>query len=428
MAFATISRSRLEGELIPPPSKALAWRMVWGLCLGKGGAISNVPVDDDIKALAALAKQFGADVKIKDDVVDVFGPGLPKVHPSYDCKGNTKASRMMIPLSILFSQPTKLVNTDIPRLNHQFLDELSAVSGIRVTNLKDRITIQGPFLSEYIALNNRPGVFWAPAFMMAMPLAKQEQMFFLDDFVSTHPAIKDTLNVFEFFDIDYYYSEEKGVLTIPADQYYPQRYDSVPADWSIGSYYITALLFAGKGEVRLADIANQPEATLFYIFKGVGLLKDDKKKGTLLVESTGSYDFPKEFDPRPYPTLLPLLVLLCTKAKQAVRLGPLAPLSPRSIFRLRHTAKELKKIGAHIEFVADGIVITPSKLTGGEVDARKDGRIAMALTLAGLICQKPLKVENLDGAFKLDPGFFSKLQKIGARIDLNTNPIKQLLQ
>ena len=82
--------------------------------------------------------------------------------------------------------------------------------------------------------------------------------------------------------------------------------------------------------------------------------------------------------------------------------------------RIKTTVQELKKLGADIIETPNGFVINgQNKLIGDcEVETFQDHRLAMSLFVAGLICQKPICINNFEWVNISFPEFeelFSKL-------------------
>ena len=77
---------------------------------------------------------------------------------------------------------------------------------------------------------------------------------------------------------------------------------------------------------------------------------------------------------------------------------------------------ELRKMGAIIEELPDGLKISPSILKGSEVTSHSDHRIAMALAVAGLGALGQTKIIDIQCIHKSFPGFVKAFQDLGANI------------
>jgi 3-phosphoshikimate 1-carboxyvinyltransferase len=76
---------------------------------------------------------------------------------------------------------------------------------------------------------------------------------------------------------------------------------------------------------------------------------------------------------------------------------------------------ELRKMGADVEELPDGMVIRSSKLHGAEVESHHDHRIAMALAIAGLNAEGLTIVKHAESAAVTYPEFIEDFQRLGAK-------------
>jgi 3-phosphoshikimate 1-carboxyvinyltransferase len=95
------------------------------------------------------------------------------------------------------------------------------------------------------------------------------------------------------------------------------------------------------------------------------------------------------------------------------------PTTIRNVAHIRHKesdrlaalATELRRVGAEVEELADGLTITPRPLHGATIETYNDHRLAMSLALVGL--KVPGVVINNPGCVaKTYPGFFADLEKL----------------
>jgi 3-phosphoshikimate 1-carboxyvinyltransferase len=79
--------------------------------------------------------------------------------------------------------------------------------------------------------------------------------------------------------------------------------------------------------------------------------------------------------------------------------------------RLAALAAELRRLGAGIEELPDGLTITPRRLRGAAVETYDDHRMAMSLALVGLRVPGVV-IENPACVTKTYPGFFADLERL----------------
>jgi 3-phosphoshikimate 1-carboxyvinyltransferase len=79
--------------------------------------------------------------------------------------------------------------------------------------------------------------------------------------------------------------------------------------------------------------------------------------------------------------------------------------------RLAALAAELRRAGAGVEELADGLVIHPRPLHGAVIQTYNDHRMAMSLALAGLRGEG-IVIDNPACVAKTYPGFFHDLEQL----------------
>jgi 3-phosphoshikimate 1-carboxyvinyltransferase len=94
---------------------------------------------------------------------------------------------------------------------------------------------------------------------------------------------------------------------------------------------------------------------------------------------------------------IPIIALAAAFAHGKTLIQGAKELRVKETDRLKATRKELNKMGAKIEELEDGLIIEgPSPLKGEKVNSWGDHRIAMMLTIAGLVSEGETLVEDTD--------------------------------
>jgi 3-phosphoshikimate 1-carboxyvinyltransferase len=114
---------------------------------------------------------------------------------------------------------------------------------------------------------------------------------------------------------------------------------------------------------------------------------------------------------------LPCLAVAACFAEGETRLVNVPQARLKETDRISVMRDELAKLGADIFELPDGLVIRKSKLTGGAVNARADHRVVMALSVAGLACEKEVVVDTAEASNVTFPDFFALMKSVGAKIE-----------
>lgn len=87
--------------------------------------------------------------------------------------------------------------------------------------------------------------------------------------------------------------------------------------------------------------------------------------------------------------------------------------------RIEAVISEFSRMGAKIKPHPDGFEIDgPQRLVGATVTSRRDHRLAMSLTVAGLIAEGATIIEEAQELHESFPGFVETLQRLGAQIEV----------
>jgi 3-phosphoshikimate 1-carboxyvinyltransferase len=124
------------------------------------------------------------------------------------------------------------------------------------------------------------------------------------------------------------------------------------------------------------------------------------------------------FDLNAMPDSLPALSVAACMAAGETRLVNVAQARVKETDRIAVMCAELKKMGADIEELPDGLVIRRSSLHGCEVNGHDDHRVVMALAVAGLVASGTTTIATAESVAVTFPGFGELMEGIGARIDV----------
>jgi 3-phosphoshikimate 1-carboxyvinyltransferase len=199
----------------------------------------------------------------------------------------------------------------------------------------------------------------------------------------------------------------------------------VPADPSSAAFFAAAAVLLPNSKLVLKDVLVNPTRDGFFRkLKEMGAKIEYTNVRELSMESIA--DIAVEYSPNlkgvkvfpeEIPAMideLPLLAVVATQAEGETRIEGAAELRVKESDRIKATVENLRKMGAKIEELPDGMVIegkTPLK-GGVEIKTYNDHRIAMAFTIAGLIADKPVKLDNPQCVAVSYPQFFEDLKKV----------------
>jgi 3-phosphoshikimate 1-carboxyvinyltransferase len=114
----------------------------------------------------------------------------------------------------------------------------------------------------------------------------------------------------------------------------------------------------------------------------------------------------------------PILAIAACVAEGETRMLGLEELIVKESNRLTSVYNGLIACGVSAEMGDDSLVIRHSKITGGtEIKTHGDHRIAMSFLVAGMISEKPIKVDEAHMINTSFPDFAKLMNSIGANIN-----------
>ena len=116
------------------------------------------------------------------------------------------------------------------------------------------------------------------------------------------------------------------------------------------------------------------------------------------------------------PDLFPVLVALATNCEGTSKIKGVNRLIYKESDRGLALKNEFNKIGVRIDIKDDIMFVIGSDVSGGEVYAHNDHRIAMALTLAAFNSSKPVTIIGAECVNKTYPEFFDDMEILGVEI------------
>ena len=108
-----------------------------------------------------------------------------------------------------------------------------------------------------------------------------------------------------------------------------------------------------------------------------------------------------------------MLALIATQAEGATSVSGAKELRVKESDRIKAICANLKEIGADVIEKSDGFIINGgSKLKSGNIDTFDDHRIAMTFSIASIISEKDMVINNSECINISFPDFFKTLESM----------------
>jgi len=181
---------------------------------------------------------------------------------------------------------------------------------------------------------------------------------------------------------------------------------AVPGDISSGAFFIVACLLLQDSDVKIKGVGINPTRTGFLdVLKEMGAsIRIENahdlcgepvadifvKSSGLRATKIGGRLIPRVIDE------IPVLAVAATQAEGVTEISDAQELRVKESDRIGNVVSELSKMGALLKEKEDGMTIYGrKKLVGSTVNSYGDHRIAMALTVAGLIADGETNIDDV---------------------------------
>ena len=198
----------------------------------------------------------------------------------------------------------------------------------------------------------------------------------------------------------------------------------VPGDISSAAFIIVSALITKGSEVIIKNVGlNETRTGIIDVVKNMNgnieiineRLVGGELVGDLLVRYTKDLcatTIDKDIIPRLIDEI-PVIAVLATQAEGTTIIKDAQELKVKESNRIKSMVENLKILGADVEELEDGMIIKgKSSLSGGKIKTFNDHRIAMSFSIANLISNQSIILDNdkcIDISF---PGYFNLLKKL----------------
>lgn len=219
-------------------------------------------------------------------------------------------------------------------------------------------------------------------------------------------------------------AEKDGYITVQGGSPLTATDIEVPGDISSAAFLMVAAAIRPGSDLTIRGVGVNPSRTgILDVLREMGAridLQNERESGgepiadiriqggELRAVTVGGATIPRLIDE------IPVLAVAATQAVGVTEIRDAKELKVKESDRIATTAAELRKFGASVEELEDGLRITgPMQLSGGaEIATYHDHRIAMAMAVAGLAADGPTVICDWEAVDVSFPGFGQLLQNL----------------
>lgn len=412
----------LKGTIEIPADKSITHRAFMFAALTKGKVkVSNYSKGADCTSTLKIIQQLGCEVEIINDkelIIDAKN-ALKAPTQALDCGNSGTTTRLMMGIlagqnfnsemfgdASLSKRPMKRVIAPLELMGAKFEHaDYKLPLKVQGTNLKG-INYNSPLASAQVK-----------SCLLLAGLNAQGTTAFTEPYKSRN----HTELMFEYMGADI--KIEGNKVSIRKSQLKPVDI-TVCGDISSAAFFMVAAAITPNSDITLKNVGiNETRAGIIEVLKSmkadIALLNERTVSGEKVADIRIKYSELKAttIEGAIIPTLIdeiPVIAVAATQAEGTTIIKNAQDLRNKEADRITAVRVELQKLGADIEETADGFIINGKKELEGdcEINCYHDHRIAMSAYVAGLICKKPIKINEFQWVNISFPEFLDLIKSI----------------
>ncbi len=416
------AESGLRGQVEVPGDKSISHRAaIFGAIADGATPIRNFLPANDCLATLEVIRALGVQVEYSTEMVLVHGVGLRGLRePSgpLDCRGSGTTMRLMA--GLLAGQPFYSILAGNAQLSRRPMDRVA------VPLRRMGATILGRQGGRYAPLSIMGGDLKHIRYEMPVASAQVKSALLLaglfakgvTTIVGPAPSRDHTERMLAAMGATLHMEGNK-VEVEPLHLLHTLDI-RVPGDLSSAAFLLAAAAIVPGSEITIPGVGVNPGRTgILHALRRMGadlrLHNERLDSGEPVADMELSHRPLKGINilPEDVPGMideLPVLAVVATQAEGVTEIRGAAELRVKETDRIATTVSELRRMGASIEALPDGLVVQgPTQLHGARVSSQGDHRLAISLAVAALVAEGATTIGNaacIDDSF---PGFEAAL-------------------
>lgn len=415
-------KNKLSGEVVIPSDKSISHRAIMFSSLAKGKTlVKNFSKGADCHSTLKVFSSLGIEHKFLDEqTLEIVSDGILKA-PSSDLDCGNSGTTMRLMSGILASRNFDSVLMGDESLSKRpmkrVIEPLSLMGAeISSNDNKAPLKIHGKNL-QAIDYNSKLSSAQVKSCILLAGINTKGVTRYTEPFLSRN----HTELMLEYLGADI---KVNGTTTSITKSELEAKDIEIAGDISSAAFFIVAGLITPNSDIIIKNVGLNPTRTgILEVVEKMGgdveildkRLLGKEEVGDLRIKTSALKATTIEGDVIPkLIDEIPVIAVLATQAEGTTIIKDAQDLRNKESDRITATVRELKKIGADIEETPDGFIINGKKSLKGdaEIETYHDHRLAMSLYVAGLICEKSIKINEFQWVNISFPEFETLMNKL----------------
>ncbi len=413
----------MSGEVQLPGDKSISHRALILSAIANGECrLSGLSHAADVDSTVRCLTELGVPFEEKEDVTLVRGVGMTGMQkPTNSLDAGNSGTTLRLFSGILAAQPFSATITGDESLQkrpmRRIIEPLELMGAqIQSSEFRAPLQILGQQLRAIDYASPVASAQVKSCILLAGLYAKG-----LTRVTEPYVSRDHTERMLQEMGVNVHYSAAMAAVKGPVEL--SARDINIPGDISAAAFFLVAAALLSDSNISMPNVGvnesrtgildamaamgatfvldhtevvnNEPRATIS--------VRSSKLKGTTL---SGAM-IPRIIDE------IPILAIAATQAEGVTNIKDAGELRVKESDRIEAIAQNLKRMGAKVRELKDGLVITgPTPLKGAEIDSYGDHRIAMAFSVAALIAEGETTINDVESVSISFPNFYDRLEAV----------------
>jgi len=422
-------KSVLHGKLIVPGDKSISHRAVIVSALAKGTSrIKNLLKSQDVINTLKAFKQMGVKTEFKKNLLIVHGRGLYMNKPANKIDCGNSGTTMRLLSGILAGQNFRSELVGDRSLSIRPMKRVIEPLRLMGAQIKARQDNYAPLQIQGAKLHSLPSPYKLKVASAQVKSCILLAHLFVKDkikLIESRKTRDHTERMLKYFSADIV-SNGNSVIFHPGKSLKAKKIE-VPSDISSAAFFIVAAIITKNSNLIIKKVGINPTRTaIIDVLIKMGAKISISNKTIINNEPVADISvFSSELKGvtirgKIIPFLIdeiPILAVAATQAKGRTVIRDAKELRVKETDRIKSMVFQLKKMGANIKELEDGIIIDgPTELKGACLKSYGDHRTAMSFAVAGMVANARTKITDVGCIDTSFPEFKDLFKKAGAKI------------
>ena len=422
-----IENIQLNGSIDAVSSKSMAHRYLICSALSDFSSLLYIPnISDDIKMTIDCLKKLGADIKIDGRILKVIPINIDKLKKinevlKFDMGESGTTFRFMLPvITSLLDRCEFSGRGRLPQRPIKELVDILKKSGCLISSDKLPFKITNKFRFNNVDIRGDISSQYISGLLLCAPMQNEDVRIDIISKLESKPYVDMTIDVMKKYGIEVV--QEKKSYFISKNNKYTNKgisdiIQKIEGDWSNVAFFLVAGAIGSKQvEIKGLNLNSvQGDMKILEILKKIGAKVDIDINSGVVKISKHTLE-PTEIDICDIPDLLPILTVLASACIGKTRFYNISRLRLKESDRIKSSVDMINSLGGIATEEENSLVIEgKGYLKGGEVSSYNDHRIAMSSTIASIICENPVILDEENAVNKSYVNFYEDFEKLGGR-------------